>query len=120
MFLLGACFASSLVSLASGSSWTTAGTVGVAMMGLEEIWNFPQGLVAGAILSGAYFGDKMSPLSDTTNLASGISKIPLSQHIRYTLPTTAFSIICSFFIYAILGFFFDPPISTGIEMEFKI
>jgi NhaC family Na+:H+ antiporter len=120
LFLLGACFASAIVSLASGSSWTTAGTVGVAMMGLGEVWNFPQGLVAGAILSGAYFGDKMSPLSDTTNLASGISKIPLSQHIRYMIPTTTFSIVCSFFLYAILGFFFDAPISTGIEMESKI
>lgn len=117
LFLVGACFACSLVSLASGSSWSTVGTIGLALMGLGKVWDFPPGLVAGAILSGAYFGDKMSALSDTTNLASGICKVPLSAHIRFMLPTTSLSIILSLVVYAILGFQFEPLTIENLGLE---
>lgn len=120
LFLVGACFASGIVSLASGSSWSTVGTIGVALMGLGEVWNFPPGLVAGAILSGAYFGDKMSALSDTTNLASGICKIPLSSHIRFMLPTTSLSILLSLLLYAIIGISFNQATMETVQLESRI
>ncbi|WCL50249.1 Na+/H+ antiporter NhaC family protein [Leptospira sp. GIMC2001] len=103
LFLVGACIASAIISIASGSSWSTAGTVGVALMGVGEVWNFRPELVAGCILSGAYFGDKLSPLSDTTNLASGITKVPLVSHIRFMIPTTLLSLSISLVIYYFLG-----------------
>jgi NhaC family Na+:H+ antiporter len=111
-FLVGACLASAIVSIASGSSWSTVGTIGIALMGVGEIWGFHSGLVAGAILSGAYFGDKLSPLSDTTNLASGITKVPLQAHIRFMIPTTFLSFGICLVVYAILGWRQDD-----IELE---
>lgn len=107
-FLVAACIISAIISLTSGSSWSTAGTIGLALMSIGGVLGYPLPLVAGAILSGAYFGDKLSPLSDTTNLASAISKVPLSQHIRYMLPTTLLSFFISILIYLSLGFFLIP------------
>lgn len=102
-FLVGAALSSALISLVSGSSWSTAGTVGVALMGIGKIWDFDAGLVAGAVLSGAYFGDKLSPLSDTTNLASGVSRVNLSSHIRFMIPVTFFSFFLSLLAFAYMG-----------------
>ena len=77
-----------IISLATGSSWTTSATVGIALIGIGKAIGLPLGMVAGAVLSGAYFGDKMSPLSDTTNLAPAMAGADLFDHIRYMALTT--------------------------------
>ena len=87
-FLLATTVLCSIVSLATGSSWTTAGTVGIALLGVGEVLGIPTALTAGAIISGAYFGDKLSPLSDTTNLAAAVSGTTLFEHIRNMMKTT--------------------------------
>ncbi len=87
-FLLASTVLCSIVSLATGSSWTTAGTVGIALLGVGEVLGIPTALTAGAIISGAYFGDKLSPLSDTTNLAAAVSGTTLFEHIRNMMKTT--------------------------------
>lgn len=104
IFLFAACIVSSVVSIATGSSWTTAATVGIALMGIGKALGISEGLIAGAVLSGAYFGDKMSPLSDTTNLAPAMAGTDLFTHIRYMTITTIPSIIISLVIFLILGF----------------
>ena len=88
IFLGIACIICALVSLVTGSSWTTIATIGVALMGIGKAMGFSEGWIAGAIISGAYFGDKVSALSDTTVLASAAAKVPLFDHIRYMLITT--------------------------------
>ncbi len=102
-FLVTACVICALVSLMIGSSWTTIATIGVALLGIGKAEGFSEGLIAGAIISGAYFGDKISPLSDTTVLASSISGTPLFQHIRYMLGTTVPSMILTLIIFTVLG-----------------
>ena len=102
-FLLTACVICALVSVMIGSSWTTIATVGVALLGIGKAEGFSEGLIAGAIISGAYFGDKISPLSDTTVMASSISGTPLFEHIRYMLITTVPSITITLVIFTILG-----------------
>ncbi len=100
-FFLNSCvFATSLFALVSGSSWTTAGTLGLALIGVGDEFQIPKGLVAGAVVSGCYFGDKMSPLSDTTNLAASITKTDLKTHIIHMSKTTIPSyMIANFFFY---------------------
>ncbi len=88
LFLFMACLICALVSLITGSSWTTVATVGIALIGIGTAHGFSAGWTAGAIISGAYFGDKISPLSDTTVLASSVGEVPLGKHIRYMLITT--------------------------------
>jgi len=105
IFLLAACLISIVVSLATGSSWSTAATIGIALMGIGTTLGINTGMVAGAILSGAYFGDKLSPLSDTTNLAAGASGVDLFRHIRYMTLTTIPSILIALTIYLVMGFF---------------
>ena len=105
IFLVAACLISIVVSLATGSSWSTAATIGIALMGIGTTLGVHPGMVAGAILSGAYFGDKLSPLSDTTNLAAGASGVELFTHIRYMTITTIPSILIALAIYIVLGFF---------------
>lgn len=112
-FLVAACTISSIVSLATGSSWSTIATVGVAMLGIGTALDIPLGLSAGAIISGAYFGDKMSPMSDTTNLAPAVAGTDLITHIRYMLWTTVPSIIITLIIFLVIGFFFDAEASTA-------
>ncbi|NMR89240.1 sodium:proton antiporter, partial [Vibrio parahaemolyticus] len=85
IFLVATTLICSVVSLATGSSWTTAGTVGVALIGVGRGLGIPVEIVAGAIVSGAYFGDKLSPLSDTTNLAPAMAGSTLFEHLRYML-----------------------------------
>lgn len=88
IFLASTCIISAIVSVMTGSSWTTIATIGIALMGIGRAQGFDDGWIAGAIISGAYFGDKISPLSDTTVLASGAVNVPLFKHIRYMLITT--------------------------------
>jgi NhaC family Na+:H+ antiporter len=102
-FLLAACLVCSIVSTATGSSWTTAGTVGVALIGVGEGLGISPAMTAGAIVSGAYFGDKMSPLSDTTNLAPAVAGSELFEHIRYMLYTTLPALLIALALYAMLG-----------------
>ena len=104
VFLLTACIICALVSVTIGSSWTTIATIGVALLGIGKALGFSDGMVAGAIISGAYFGDKISPLSDTTVLASSMSKVPMFDHIRYLMYTTVPSIVITLVIFTILGF----------------
>lgn len=104
IFLFAACIVCAIVSIATGSSWTTAATVGIALIGIGKALEINEGLVAGAILSGAYFGDKMSPLSDTTNLAPAMAGTDLFTHIRYMTITTVPSIVLALIIFLIIGF----------------
>jgi NhaC family Na+:H+ antiporter len=104
IFLVAACLICAVVSLASGSSWTTVATVGIALMGIGKALGMHEGWVAGAIISGAYFGDKISPLSDTTNLAPAVSGTDIFTHIRYLLITTVPSFLLTLFIFLLMGF----------------
>lgn len=103
IFLVATLVICSIVSLGTGSSWSTAGTVGVALIGVGRGLGIPVPIVAGAIVSGAYFGDKMSPLSDTTNLAPAVAGSDLFSHIRHMVYTTAPGYIISLFLYGIIG-----------------
>lgn len=113
MFYPAACIICGMVSLATGSSWTTAGTVGVALVGIATAQNLHLGLAAGAIISGAYFGDKMSPLSDTTNLAPAMAGTDLFTHIRYMLWTTVPSIVIALVLFVIVGAAMTVPEDTS-------
>ena len=106
-FLLAAALASAMISLATGSSWSTAATVGIALMGIGTTLGIPAGWVAGAVISGAYFGDKMSPLSDTTNLAPAVAGAELFGHIRYMVITTVPSLVIALLVFALAGLFLD-------------
>lgn len=113
VFLLAACVISAVVSVLTGSSWTTIATVGLALLGIGKALGFAEGWIAGAIVSGAYFGDKISPLSDTTVLASSVSGTPLFTHIRYMLRTTVPSMIIALLVYAVVGWVY--PSTTQQE-----
>ncbi len=103
IFLFAACITCAIVSIATGSSWTTAATVGIALIGIGRALDINEGMIAGAILSGAYFGDKMSPLSDTTNLAPAMAGTDLFTHIRYMTITTVPSISIALIAFLIIG-----------------
>ena len=103
-FLASTCIICAIVSIMTGSSWTTIATIGVALMGIGEAQGFSTGMIAGAIISGAYFGDKISPLSDTTVLASSVTNTPLFLHIRYMMFTTVPSLIITLTLFVIMGF----------------
>ncbi|MDQ3420332.1 MAG: Na+/H+ antiporter NhaC, partial [Acidobacteriota bacterium] len=128
IFFAAACLICAFVSLATGSSWTTAGTVGVALIGIATAQGLNPGLAAGAVISGAYFGDKMSPLSDTTNLAPAMAGTDLFTHIRHMMWTTVPSILIALVLFAILGFTGTVPSDTtsvagiqqSIEAQFNI
>ena len=107
-FLLAACMICCIISLATGSSWSTVATVGVALLAIGTVMGVSLGMCAGAIISGAYFGDKMSPLSDTTNLAPAMAGGDLFTHIRYLMYTTIPTIIITFIIFGVLGFYIMP------------
>ena len=104
VFLLTACVICAAVSVMTGSSWTTIATIGVALLGIGRAEGFSDGLIAGAIISGAYFGDKISPLSDTTVMASSVNQVPLFTHIRYMMMTTVPSILITLVIFTVIGF----------------
>ncbi len=103
-FLVAACIISAVVAVATGSSWSTVATVGVALLGIGSTLGIDPAMSAGAIISGAYFGDKMSPLSDTTNLAPAMAGTDLFTHIRYMAYTTVPSIVITLLIFLIMGF----------------
>ena len=103
VFLVSSSVLCALVSLMIGSSWTTVATIGVALMGIGKAHGFDDGWIAGSIITGAYFGDKLSPLSDTTVLASSVSGTPLFTHIRYMLYTTVPSFLVSLSIFLVAG-----------------
>ncbi|MCB0402272.1 MAG: Na+/H+ antiporter NhaC [Flavobacteriales bacterium] len=107
IFLFATCVISSIVSVATGSSWSTVATVGIALLGIGKALGISDGLIAGAIISGAYFGDKMSPLSDTTNLAPAMAGTDLITHIKYMAYTTIPSIVITLIIFLVIGFFYD-------------
>lgn len=127
-FLVASVVISGIVSLATGSSWSTIATVGVAIIGIGHAFDMNSGIVAGAIISGAYFGDKMSPLSDTTNLAPAIAGTDLFTHIRYMIYTTVPTLIITLIIFAIIGLTHTNEINltstddikTGIAETFRI
>ena len=104
VFLLAACLLCSIVSISTGSAWTTAGTVGIALVGIGTALGVDLGMTAGAIISGSYFGDKMSPLSDSTNLAPAMAGTNLFDHIKHMVFTVTPSYIIALIIYTILGF----------------
>lgn len=103
-YLLCTCLICCVVSVMTGSSWTTIATVGIALLGIGKAQGFSEGWIAGAIISGAYFGDKVSPLSDTTVLASSMSGTPLFSHIKYMLLTTIPSLIIALLVFGFVGF----------------
>ena len=119
VFLLTACILCSIVSLATGSSWSTAGSMGVALIGVGTALGFPEAMTAGAVVSGAYFGDKMSPLSDTTNLAPAMAGATLFDHIKHMVYTTGTSMIIALVVYAVMGFMFsqDNEVDMGVVDE---
>lgn len=107
IFLVATLIICSIISLGTGSSWSTAGTVGVALIGVGQGLGVPVPMAAGAIISGAYFGDKMSPLSDTTNLAPAVAGADLFSHIRHMVYTTGPGYILSIVLFALLGIKFS-------------
>ena len=113
IFYAAACAICAAVALATGSSWTTAGTVGIALAGIATAYDLHLGLAAGAIISGAYFGDKMSPLSDTTNLAPAVAGTELFAHIRHMVWTTAPSFALALILFTAAGLVVPTPESAG-------
>ena len=104
IFLPACIIICSIISVATGSSWTTSATVGIALVGIGKALGIPAGMVGGAVIAGAYFGDKLSPLSDTTNLAAAVTKVDLFKHIKYLTYTTIPSISITLIVFIILGF----------------
>lgn len=115
VFLPATCIICALVSVSTGSSWSTAGTVGIALIGVGHGMGFSLPLVAGAIISGAYFGDKMSPLSDTTNLAPGVAGTDLFTHVRHMLFTTGPSLLIALVLYTVIGLRHDGASAVSLE-----
>jgi NhaC family Na+:H+ antiporter len=115
-FLVATCVICAIVALATGSSWSTIATVGIALLGIGSVMGISEGMIAGAIISGAYFGDKMSPLSDTTNLAPAMAGTDLFTHIRYMTYTTIPTLIITLIIFLFLGLSLDSKTDVaGIE-----
>ncbi|MCK5705642.1 MAG: sodium:proton antiporter, partial [Cyclobacteriaceae bacterium] len=128
ILLFASCVVCALVSLATGSSWTTIATVGLALIGIGKAMGMSEGIIAGAIISGAYFGDKMSPLSDTTNLAPAMAGTDLFTHIRYMTLTTVPSLVITLILFLVIGFSYSSgdkiqdiePILTALSSSFNI
>ena len=127
IFLFATCVICALIAVMTGSSWTTIATVGVALVGIGTAQGYEPGWIAGAIISGAYFGDKVSPLSDTTVLASSSAGTPLFTHIRFMMVTTVPSFIITLIIFLIISLLHDVPsaaqvadISNGLKVTFNI
>ena len=113
MFLFIACGVCAIISVLSGSSWTTIATIGIAFQGIGNVMGYSEGWIAGAIISGAYFGDKVSPLSDTTVLASSSCKVDLFTHIKYLMLTSMPAILLALATYGIVGIFYNPSATTN-------
>ena len=117
IFLFASCIISALIAVMTGSSWTTIATIGVALVGIGTAQGYEPGWIAGAIISGAYFGDKVSPLSDTTVLASSSAGTPLFTHIRYMMVTTVPSFIITLIIFLVVSLMHDKP-SAAMAADF--
>ena len=115
LFLAIACLICALVAVVTGSSWTTIATIGVALMGVGQAQGFSEGWVAGAIISGAYFGDKVSALSDTTVLASSSSRVPLFEHIKYMFITTVPSFVIAMIVFAAVSLTHTTDSATQVN-----
>ncbi|MBP8792161.1 MAG: Na+/H+ antiporter NhaC [Lutibacter sp.] len=115
IFLPASVIIAAIISIATGSSWTTSATVGIALVGIGTALGIPTGMIAGAVISGAYFGDKLSPLSDTTNLASAISGTDLFTHIRYMTLTTVPTFITTLVVFSILSLSFHTTGNTDVQ-----
>jgi len=115
IFLPASVIIAAVISIATGSSWTTSATVGIALVGIGTALGINPGMIAGAVISGAYFGDKMSPLSDTTNLAPAMAGTDLFTHIRYMTLTTVPTIIVTLIVFGIISFSIDTSGSTDIS-----
>ncbi|HPA70109.1 MAG TPA: Na+/H+ antiporter NhaC [Bacteroidales bacterium] len=128
IFLFAAVVICALVSVSTGSSWSTVATIGVALLGIGKALGFNDAMIAGAIISGAYFGDKMSPLSDTTNLAPAVAGTDLFTHVRYMVHTTVPSLILTMVIFLIIGFTIDlqgvttsaDAVQAAIKAKFNV
>ena len=128
IFLFASVIITGIVSVATGSSWSTLATIGIALMGIGKTLGLHEGIIAGAVISGSYFGDKMSPLSDTTNLAPAMAGTDLFTHVRYMMITTTPSMIICLLLFLIIGFNFNfqnsttdiPAVITAIETRFTI
>ena len=112
IFLPASCIICAVISLLTGSSWTTIATIGVALMGIGRALGFEDGWIAGAIISGAYFGDKISLMSDTTVLASSTAEVPLFKHIQYMMITTTPSLIIALIVFTFIGLSASPDAAT--------
>src|SRR4030065_1789903 len=115
IFLPASVIIASIISMATGSSWTTSATVGIALVGIGTALGIPTGMIAGAVISGAYFGDKMSPLSDTTNLAPAMAGTDLFTHIRYITINTVPSIIITIVVFGIISLNIDTTGTADIS-----
>jgi NhaC family Na+:H+ antiporter len=127
IFLVSTVIICSIISIATGSSWTTSATVGIALIGIASALGIPLGMTAGAVISGAYFGDKLSPMSDTTNLAPAMAGTDLFTHIRYMTYTTVPTYIVTLIVFIILGLTLEPQgvastesLLTSIKESFNI
>jgi NhaC family Na+:H+ antiporter len=119
IFLSACVIICAIISIATGSSWTTSATVGIALVGIGETLGISMGMTAGAVLSGAYFGDKMSPLSDTTNLAPAMAGGELFSHIKYMAYTTVPTIVLTLIIFTVIGFNLDTQGTPQIDDKLK-
>ncbi|MEM1268625.1 MAG: Na+/H+ antiporter NhaC [Bacteroidota bacterium] len=117
IFLAASCVICAVVALATGSSWTTVSTIGIALVGVAAALDLSLGMTAGAIISGSYFGDKLSPLSDTTNLAPAMAGTDLFTHIRHMLWTTVPSLTLALILFTILGFTSGSEAGTPERIE---
>ncbi len=115
IFLPASVIIAAIISIATGSSWTTSATVGIALVGIGAALGIPSGMIAGAVISGAYFGDKMSPLSDTTNLAPAMAGTDLFTHIRYMSLTTIPSILITLVVFVIISLNIDTTGTADIS-----
>ena len=113
IFLFATCLICAIVSLSTGSSWSTVATIGISLLAVGQALDLSLGIIAGAIISGSYFGDKMSPLSDTTNLAPAMADTDLFTHIRYMMYTTIPSFVITLIIFLFIGFNYSNNISTN-------
>lgn len=120
VFLVACCVICAIVSLATGSSWSTIATVGIALLGIGQALGFSTGVIGGAVISGAYFGDKMSPMSDTTNVAAAVAETDLFAHIRYMMLTTVPSFLITLVIFLFIGFSIDMQEMQNVNVLLEV
>ncbi len=116
-FLFVSCVMCAVVSICTGSSWSTVGTIGLALMAMGATLGIPDGMTAGSIISGAYFGDKMSPMSDTTNLAPAMVGTDVITHIRHMFYTSGPAMIISLLIFVVMGLFYQSGVLDGAQIK---